>query len=46
MSIVITAASLDAWNALARTPAMAGVFDELAERAAVVKAWTFTAIEV
>jgi hypothetical protein len=41
LSIVITAASLDAWNALARLPAMIGVFDELAERAAVVKAWTF-----
>jgi hypothetical protein len=46
MSIVIVAASLDAWNALSRTPAMTGVFDELAERAAVVKAWTFSAIEV
>jgi hypothetical protein len=43
LSIVITAASLEAWNALARTPAMIGVFDELAERAAVVKAWTFAA---
>jgi len=45
LSIVITAASLDAWNALARTPAMIGVFDELAQRAAVVKAWTFEATE-
>lgn len=43
MSIVITAASLDAWNALARQPAMTGVFDELSVRAAVVKAWTFEA---
>ena len=41
LSIVITAASLDAWHALSRLPAMVGVFDELAERAAVVKAWTF-----
>jgi hypothetical protein len=45
LSIVITAASLEAWNALARLPAMIGVFDELAERAAVVKAWTFEAPE-
>jgi hypothetical protein len=41
LSIVITAATLEAWNALARLPAMTGVFDELAARAAVVKAWTF-----
>ena len=46
LSIVITAASLDAWNALSQTPAMTGVFDDLAERAAVVKAWTFGAIAV
>ena len=44
LSIVITAASLDAWNALAQLPAMTGVFDDLAERAAVVKAWTFQAV--
>jgi hypothetical protein len=44
LSIVITAASIDAWNALAMQPAMTGVFDELAARAAVVKAWTFEAI--
>ncbi|HUS30770.1 MAG TPA: hypothetical protein VMZ53_19805 [Kofleriaceae bacterium] len=44
MSIVITAASLDAWNALSKQPAMVGVFDELAEKAAVVKAWTFSAV--
>jgi hypothetical protein len=43
LSIVIEAATLDAWNALALRPAMIGVFDELAERAAVVKAWTFEA---
>jgi hypothetical protein len=41
LSIVIHAASLEAWNALSRLPAMIGVFDELAARAAVVKAWTF-----
>jgi hypothetical protein len=41
LSIVITAASLEAWNALAQTPAMIGVFDDLAGRAGVVKAWTF-----
>ena len=41
LSIVITAASLEAWKALALLPAMIGVFDELAERSAVVKAWTF-----
>jgi len=41
LSIVIAAASLPAWNALARAPAMIGVLDGLAARAAVVKAWTF-----
>jgi len=41
LSIVITAASLDAWNALSRIPAMTGVLDGLAARASVVKAWTF-----
>jgi hypothetical protein len=46
LSIVITAASLEAWNALAQLPAMTGVFDDLAERSAVVKAWTFDAIAV
>jgi hypothetical protein len=46
LSIVIAAASLEAWNALARTSAMIGVFDELAQRAAVVKAWTFEATGV
>ena len=41
LSVVITAASLEAWHAQARLPVMIGVFDELAARAAVVKAWTF-----
>ena len=44
LSIVISAASIEAWNALARVPAMTGVFDELSVRAAVVKAWTFEAM--
>lgn len=44
LSIVITVASVEAWHALAMQPAMTGVFDELAARAAVVKAWTFEAI--
>ena len=44
LAIVITAASLDAWHALAQLPAMTGVFDELAGRAAVVKAWTFDSV--
>ncbi|MBS1118526.1 MAG: hypothetical protein H6Q90_754 [Deltaproteobacteria bacterium] len=43
LSIVITAASIEAWHALASLPAMTGVFDELSIRAAVVKAWTFEA---
>lgn len=46
LSIVITTASLDAWNALSHQPAMDAVFDDLADRAAVVKAWSFAAIEV
>ncbi|MBX3156214.1 MAG: hypothetical protein KF773_09470 [Deltaproteobacteria bacterium] len=41
LSIVIEAASLDAWNALSGVPAMTGLFDELAARSTVVKAWTF-----
>ena len=44
LSIVISAASIEAWNALAMQPAMTGAFDELAGRAAVVKAWTFSSI--
>ena len=44
LSIVITAASLDAYHALAELPAMTGVFDDLAARAAVVKAWTFRSV--
>jgi hypothetical protein len=41
LSITITAASIAAWNALARLPAMIGVLDDVAARAEVVKAWTF-----
>ncbi len=41
LSITITTASLAAWHALAAQPAMTGVFDELANRAKVIKAWTF-----
>jgi hypothetical protein len=44
LSIVIEAASLDAWHALAALPAVVAVFDDLAARAAVVKAWTFEAV--
>jgi len=44
LSLVITAASLEAWHALSRLPAIAAVFDELAARATVVKAWTFEAV--
>lgn len=42
LSIVITTATLEAWQAIAQLPEMVGVFDELAARAAVVKAWTFS----
>ena len=43
LSIVITAASLTAWHAIAAAPAVAHALDHLARRAAVVKAWTFEA---
>jgi len=41
LSLVITAASLDAWHTLSQVPAVARALDDLAGRAAVVKAWTF-----
>ncbi|HEY3801205.1 MAG TPA: hypothetical protein VGL61_01310 [Kofleriaceae bacterium] len=41
LAITITAASHDAWRALALTPAIVATFDKLAARAHVVKAWTF-----
>jgi hypothetical protein len=44
LSLVITAASLEAWHALSRLPAITAAFDDLAQRAAVVKAWTFEAV--
>ena len=43
ISIVITAASLEAWHTISMRPAMTGVFDELSVRSAVLKAWTFEA---
>jgi hypothetical protein len=43
LSIVITAASHEAWNGLSRAPGMIGIFDEISTRAVVVKAWTFEA---
>ena len=43
LSLVIAAASLDAWHVLAQQPAVIGVFDEISARAVVVKAWTFEA---
>jgi hypothetical protein len=46
LSIVIATASLDAWNALSKLPAMDTIFDDLAARSAVIKAWTFAAVEV
>lgn len=44
LSLVITAASLDAWHALSQVPEVARALDELARRATVVKAWTFDAV--
>lgn len=44
LSVVIAAASLDAWHALSRVPAVVRALDDLARRAAVVKAWTFDAV--
>ena len=44
LSLVITTASLDAWHALSKLPAVALALDELARRATVVKTWTFDAV--
>ena len=44
LSLVFTAASLDAWHALSKLPAVARALDDLARRATVVKAWTFDAV--
>jgi hypothetical protein len=41
LSIVIVAASVEAWHGLARTRAMLDIFADLAERSHVTKAWTF-----
>lgn len=43
LAITITAASHDAWHALAVHPAIVAIFAKLAARAHVVKAWTFRA---
>jgi len=44
LSIVISAASLPAWHALAQVAAVVRVFDQLDRRATVVKSWTFAAV--
>ena len=44
LSMVITAASLDAWPALSQVPPIARALDEIAGCAAVVKAWTFETV--
>jgi len=41
LAITITAASYDAWRALALTAPIVAIFEQLARRATVVKAWTF-----
>ena len=41
LAITITAASYDAWRALALTTPVIAIFERLAQRAAVLKAWTF-----
>ncbi|HET9988895.1 MAG TPA: hypothetical protein VFQ65_10245 [Kofleriaceae bacterium] len=41
LSIVIDAASLEAWHAQAATPAVIAIFDDLATRAHVTKRWSF-----
>ena len=43
LAITITAASQAAWHALAAHPPIVAIFDKLAARAHVVKAWTFRA---
>jgi hypothetical protein len=43
LAITITAASQDAWHALAAHPSVVAIFEKLAARAHVVKAWTFRA---
>jgi hypothetical protein len=41
LAITITAASHEAWRALALTAPIIAIFEKLAARAHVVKAWTF-----
>ena len=41
LSIVFTAATLEAWNAIAQLPDVVRALEDVATRAAVVKAWTF-----
>ncbi|MFT3697198.1 MAG: hypothetical protein QM831_28910 [Kofleriaceae bacterium] len=41
LSVVVEAASTEAWHSLARTPAIATIYADLAARAEVTKAWTF-----
>jgi hypothetical protein len=43
LAITIAAASLAAWHALAAHPPIVAIFEKLAARAHVVKAWTFRA---
>jgi len=43
LAITITAASHAAWHALAAHPPIVAIFEKLAARALVVKAWTFQA---
>jgi hypothetical protein len=44
LSIVVEVETLAVWQALAARPAVAVVFDDIARRGEVVKAWTFEAI--
>lgn len=41
LSIVVEAATAEAWHSLAKTPAVAAIYAELEARAEVTKAWTF-----
>ncbi len=43
LSIVIAAATLAAWHAIATRAEVIAVLDDLAARATIVKAWTFEA---
>jgi hypothetical protein len=41
LALVITAASLEAWHVLAKTPKVVAIFDDLGSRAHVQKRWNF-----